>query len=301
MKIVNIKGGLGNQMFQYAFALALKNKFPDEKIFIDTQHYKFPFLKTFRGNNFHHNGYEINTIFPNCQIPTASWLDIAKHSYYIPNYVISRALRKVLPHRKKEFVQSSSLAYLYDASVFESADYSYYDGYWLSPNYFDFCKDDILNAFEFQSFDTIYNIELANSIRSNNSIAIHIRRGDYLNNPIYKGICTFDYLKSAVNKAKNIIKNPIYFIFSNDIVWCSENLKIIFGKSPVLYVTNNKGTSSYKDMQLMSLARCNIIANSSFSWWGAYLNKRSDHLVFCPHKWVNAPCEDACCKDWIKI
>ena len=104
MKIVNIIGGLGNQMFQYAFAVALKAKYPNEEVFIDTQHYKNAFIKVYHGNNFYHNGYEIDKVFPNATLEPARPKDLMKVSFYIPNQVLARAVRRIFPKRKTEFV-----------------------------------------------------------------------------------------------------------------------------------------------------------------------------------------------------
>ncbi len=302
MKIVNIKGGLGNQMFQYAFAVALNCKFPDETILIDTQLYKYPFLKTFRGNNFYHNGFEIEKIFPNAKLPIAKWHQLVRFSYYIPNYIISRAIRKIIPKRKSEFIQQSSDSYIYDPHVFSDISIKYFEGYWLSPLFFNFCKERVLDIFKFRPFDTDANIVLAKMLKNKNSVTIHIRRGDYLNNPLFQGICSLNYYRNSINQVKKNIETPHFFIFSNDQVWCKNNLSDVIGKDEVTFVNNNNGVNSYRDMQLMSLARCNIIANSSFSWWGAYLNQRADHIVYAPGKWINGmACDDAYDEGWIKI
>lgn len=301
MRIVNIRGGLGNQMFQYAFAIALKSKYPDENILIDTQLYSFPLVKSFQGNNFFHNGYEVEKIFPNAKLPIASWREVAKVSYYIPNYILNRAAKKLLPLRKSEYIQSPTDSYVYNVDALEASDKSYYEGYWLSPKYFDGCKNDIYKVFQFPPFNTKENLRLEKELALDNSVTIHIRRGDFLNHPIYKDICTLDYYRKAIKESKRYIIDPVFYIFSNDQTWCKENLKEVFGNSIVEFVDNNKGDESYRDMQLMSLSRCNILANSTFSWWGAYLNQRGDHIVFVPNKWVNTPCEDACCKEWIKV
>lgn len=300
MKIVNIFGGLGNQMFQYAFAVVLQQKYPSEEVMVDTQLYKFPIVKTYKGNNFYHNGFEIQKVFPNANIPIATFKDVARFSYYIPNYIINRALRKILPLRASEFVQSSHEPYIYNADILDSG-FSYFEGYWFSPQYFDSYKDQIREAFKFEPFESFENIEIAKKISSQNSVSIHIRRGDYLNDPLYKDICSLDYYQRAIIEVKKKIASPSFYIFSNDLDWCRTNLKDSFGDNSVVFVSHNKGAKSYLDMQLMSLARCNVLANSSFSWWGAYLNNRRDHFVIAPKIWVNIPSDDVYCQDWIRV
>lgn len=302
MKIVNIIGGLGNQMFQYAFAVVLKKLFPDEEIFIDTQNYRNAFTKSFRGNNFYHNGFEIDKIFPNANLPIAKPTNIAKVSYYIPNYIVSKVIRKILPRRKKEFIQRYYNAYIYLPEALGDRSFSYFDGYWMSPKYFEDYRKEIIKAYEFAPFDKDENKHYAELMTSDNSVSIHIRRGDYVNAPNFKGICTLDYYRKAINEVRKHIEKPAFFVFSNDQEWCLKNLKDVFEDSDVHFITNNKGKDSYRDMQLMSLARCNILANSSFSWWGAYLNKRKDNLVFVPVHWTNNISDkDAYEENWIKI
>lgn len=299
MRIVNIKGGLGNQMFQYAFAVALKHAYPNEKIGLDTQLYHNSFIKEFRGNNFYHNGFELKRIFLNLDIPIASWREIAKVSYYIPNYILSQAARKILPKRKTEYLQSGKDAYIYDKDVLRAFKLKYFDGYWNSPLFFDAYKDEIIKSFTFQPFDTKENLGFEDKILRDNSVTLHVRRGDYLNIPIYQGICTLDYYKEAINTVLKFINSPVFFIFSNDPDWCVTNLKELFHGLELHIVSNNIGDYSFRDMQLMSLARCNIIANSSFSWWGAYLNSRKDHITIAPNKWVNLPCDKIYPQEWL--
>jgi hypothetical protein len=301
MKIVNIIGGLGNQMFQYAFAVALKCKDPEEKVYVDTQHYKNAFIKEYHGNDFYHNGYEVDEVFPNASIKPASAWDLMKVSYYIPNQVLARAVRRLLPKRKTEFVADQQ-PYVFIPGALNEVGDCYFDGYWMSPLYFDDYRNEIIKEFEFRPFDTKENLELQPLLLKDNSITIHIRRGDYVGSKTLGGICTLNYYRNAINEAKKVIDNPVFFVFSNDQKWCIENLKDEFGQCEVHFVSNNKGSESFRDMQLMSIARCNILANSSFSWWGAYLNQRNDHITFCPNKWHNTmEYKDHYVKDWIKI
>lgn len=301
MKIVNIIGGLGNQMFQYAFAVAWKARNPEEKIYVDTQHYKNAFIKTYKGNNFYHNGYEIDRVFPFASIKSAKICDLLKISYYIPNYFLARAVRRYFPKRNSEYV-AYNYPYKFLPDVFHVKGDCYFDGYWMSPLYFDDYRNEILKEFTFRPFDTQENKKLEMLLLSNHSVTIHIRRGDYVGSSNLGGICSLDYYRKAICKARKVISKPVFFVFSNDQTWCLENLKNEFSDAEVHFIAHNRGEESYRDMQLMSIARCNILANSSFSWWGAYLNQRRDHVTFCPSKWHNSmECEDHYVKGWIKI
>ena len=301
MKIVNIIGGLGNQMFQYAFAIALQEKWKEE-VKIDTHHYNYLFSKYFHGNNFYHNGFEIDKIFPCAKLKRALVWDILKVSFYVPNFALSRIVRKILPKRRYEFLQKAKDSYIYDDKVFSDNKYRYYEGYWMSAHFFSPYRDIIKETYKFDSFTSCQNKEYELLLLKDNSVTIHVRRGDYLNCLNMTNICSLDYYRKAISKVKEQIPNPVFFIFSNDIEWCKENLKQDLEKDIVYFVTNNKGSESYRDMQLMSLARCNILANSSFSWWGAFLNDRNDQIVFAPNKWItNMNAEEMYLDEWIKL
>lgn len=301
MKIVNIIGGLGNQMFQYAFAVAWRCRASREFVYVDTQHYKNAFIKTYHGNNFYHNGYEIDKVFPNASIEPAKAWDLMKVSFYIPNQILARAVRRFCPKRKTEFVADQQ-PYVFLPEALDVKGDCYFDGYWMSPLYFDAYRDEIINEFEFRPFDTKENLDILPLLQKNNSITIHIRRGDYVGSNTLGGICTLSYYRNAIREARKVIDNPVFFVFSNDSQWCIDNLKDEFGNCEVHFVSHNKGKESYRDMQLMSIARCNILANSSFSWWGAYLNQRKDHITYCPDKWHNTMVyNDHYVDGWIKI
>ena len=300
MKIIKYTGGLGNQMFQYAFAVALNEKQKDV-VKIDNHHYHHIFSKTFHGNNFYHNGYEIDKIFPNAKLPVATPLDIMKVSYYMPNFKISRVIRKLLPVRKTEFIQPANQAYCFYRDALESSA-RYFEGYWMAYKYFDSCKEKIQETYSFTQFTTDENKDLATVLSGDNSVTIHVRRGDYVKLGAFANICTLDYYKNAIAIVRSQIDRPEFFVFSNDQKWCIENLKDALGDAPVHFVDNNRGDESYRDMQLMSMARCNIMANSSFSWWGAFLNTREDQIVVSPSRWMNdRDCSNLYSDNWIKV
>jgi hypothetical protein len=118
-----------------------------------------------------------------------------------------------------------------------------------------------------------------------NAISLHVRRGDYANNPKTKathGLCSLDYYQASVRQMAQKVARPHFFIFSDDMEWVQGNLKIDF---PCVFVEHNRGAESYNDMRLMSLCKHHIIANSSFSWWGAWLNPNMEKIVIAPRKW----------------
>ena len=298
MKIVNITGGLGNQMFQYAFALSLKESFPDEEVYIDISHYNTLFFNHFKGINLH-NGYEIDRVFPKADLPIAGFKQIIRVSYYIPNYVLSRIGRKLLPKRRYELIPAYSKNYSYVPEVYKPGN-CYYEGFWQCAKYFKGIKPLLRETFSHPEPND-YNMELISRIRQGNSVGIHIRRGDYLNEPEFRGICGVDYYKKGIEMIISDGKAHDFYIFSNDMDWCKNNIEPLVGNNHLYYVTDNKGKSSCWDMFLMTYCKDLIIANSSFSWWGAFLNKRSG-MVIAPDPWLKRDCAvDIYEDEWIRM
>lgn len=241
MKIIKFQGGLGNQMFQYA--LYEKLKLLDKKVYGDLSFYK---------KRKQHNGYELENIFK---------IDIYKKYNFIKEKVFqNKKIMKILRKFYKSKVINQNDVF-YDENILEK--YLIFDRDWQSEKFFECIENKIRRNFTFPEIIELENIEIKNKIDSTNSVAIHIRRGDYIENTVLSRLAPIKYYEDVVDYIKNKIKNPTFFIFSDDIKWCKENLKI--GKQ-VYYIDWNKGKNSYRDMQLMSLCKHNIIPNSSFSW-----------------------------------
>lgn len=299
MKIVNIIGGLGNQMFQYAFALALKREHHEEDVYLDTQHYRTLFFRRYKGANLH-NGYEIEDVFPRANLPIARFGQIVKVSYWIPNYVLSRVARKVLPNRRTEYVSTYSQNYSFDKKALEYEGDCYYEGYWQSVHYSSIVRKELIDVFR-HPVPNEYNSEMIRRIESSNSVGIHVRRGDYLKVPDFRGICDINYYKKAISDILSDGKHHVFFIFSNDVVWCEENIKPLLLGHDLEIVNGNTGKNSCWDMFLMTHCKDLIIANSSFSWWGAFLNENVNR-VYAPDPWLNRDCEiDVYADSWIKV
>lgn len=252
---VIISGGLGNQMFQYAFALALRSKGYDVKIDISL----YNRVKM-------HNGYELRRIFG----INENVLD-KKGLYLI-------FLRFLLKYKPSLLVAVDPVRY--DAS-FLSITKRYFSGVWLSDNYFKDIAPDIRKIFQFRGIDPV-NEQLAAEMRHSASVSVHIRRGDYKAWGIT--LLGSDYYKQAITIINEKVAKPKYYFFSDDHAVAKE----IAEQMGVNYtiISHNKGENSYLDMYLMSNCKNNIIANSSFSWWGAWLNACDGRIVISPKEWV---------------
>jgi hypothetical protein len=142
---------------------------------------------------------------------------------------------------------------------------------------------------------------LLKRVSSNNSVSVHIRRGDYVSNPHaskFHGTKGLDYYEKAVERIAETVKNPELFVISDDIEWCKENLRLPYK------TTHIDGNAGFEDMHIMSHCAHNIIANSSFSWWAAWLNTNPDKVVIAPKKWFNDESintEDVVPKTWIRL
>lgn len=290
MKIVKIIGGLGNQMFQYAFAVSLKQHFPNEEILFDC---------TYMKNYNLHNGLELNTVF-DIDMKQCSIRQLIKITRPVRYHKLSRLLRLLIKNRNTEYIENTSNKY--SPRVFDN-NFCYYEGYWQNPKYFEDYNSVLLNDFQFKmSSLNEKSKKVLDIITSCNSVSIHVRRGDYLKNKVYKGCADLEYYKKAVCYILSNVEQPFFFVFSDDIEWCKKNMDYIIGTPNIFYVDWNKGKDSYQDMLLISKCQHNIIANSSFSWWAAYLNPNRGSIVCCPNKWNNLYLPNTIqCENWIQI
>lgn len=283
MKIVRILGGLGNQMFQYAFYKALEKRHP--KVSAD--------LTLFEDYNLH-NGFELNDVFG---------IDVKEATRFTTN-LYDTANRKWLFRKLRRFLNLKNTykeevnEFLFDPAFLSDTEPRLYYGYWQNEQYFS--DINIRNDFKFKRPLSEKNQQVLNLIKNSQSVSIHVRRGDYVNHPLLGNICDLDYYQSAISLMNSKTSDPSYFIFSNDIEWCKTNLSL----NEATYIDWNTGKDSYIDMQLMSACKHQIIANSSFSWWGAWLNQNPDKIIIAPDKWINGEKyndSEIVPKTWIKI
>lgn len=281
MKIVKFLGGLGNQMFQYAFYLSLAKRYSNIKA--DVSGFDDYLL---------HNGLELENIF-NIKLDKANPLIV---KIFNPKYSAwkYRKLRRIL-NLKKAFYNEKKF-FIFDEEALINSKSRMYWGYWQNENYFKHITEEVRSSFIFKYPLESENLKISKLILNSESVSIHVRRGDYVGHSLLGGICDLNYYNEAISIIQKRTINPLFFIFSNDIDWCKTNLNL----KNAHYISWNENEKSYIDMQLMSICKHNIIANSSFSWWGAWLNDNQDKIVISPKKWINSSSDSPAIEEWIK-
>lgn len=260
-------------MFQYAFYKSLQTRYPS----LDIKMYD-------ACSN--HNGFELDRVFGieknECSKTQAEFLD----EYFYSDSIVGKVKNKLSKYRRMFFGYKQSFLIQNDASAYYDEVYSLstlkpyiLHGYWQNSKYFKENEVELLKDFTFIHPLKGENINYSNLISSTNSVGVHVRRGDYLK--VGFPVLSTEYYKEAIKIINKSIQNPRYYIFTNDKEYVHEN----FGFLPeYTIVEGNSGDNSYIDMQLMSICKHNIIANSTFSFWAAYLNKNTKKIVISPNK-----------------
>jgi hypothetical protein len=265
MKIVKIYGGLGNQMFQYAFSRALAVACGEE-----------PFLDpSSAGLDDVHNGYELERVF-GIEARLAPEPEVRRLADR-PNSFFRRI-------RRKYFTKGSQVIdkkFGYQPELLSLAGDFYYEGYWQSEKYFVAIEDEIRRAFAFAARLDERNESLLGSLRRPVA-SVHVRRGDYLKYPNLD-ICTPGYYRRAIAAAREDGSAASFLVLSDDIGYCREALGL--DDSEAAFVDWNRGDRSWQDMAIMARCDAHIIANSSFSWWGAWLDPKPGARVIAPAVW----------------
>ncbi|WCD82151.1 alpha-1,2-fucosyltransferase [Pseudomonas sp. TUM22785] len=280
-------------MFQYAAALSVAKKNQTD-LYVDISSFSRYEL---------HNGFELNNVF-DISCPVADDGSVSSVIGWQSVPLFFRLLRKPLLEgiRYKNFIVEPHIHYWSD--IERVSDNSYLLGYWQSERYFDSIVSDVRKAFRFRNQLSAPALELSTQIGSVNSVSLHIRRGDYITNSKANALmaeCSIEYYNRAIDHVRNKLLEPHFFVFSDDLNWAEDNLKLDF---PTTYVDINRGEDSYNDMRLMSMCHSNIIANSSFSWWGAWLNTNADKIVISPSRWfkkINMRCNDLIPLNWERM
>lgn len=291
MIIVRLFGGLGNQLFQYAAGRRIAHT-NNTALKLDISWFEKESNRKYKLNKFNIIG------------DVASNQEIAKLKKLGNNLVdiTSRSVEWLKPYYKRTLIKERF--YHFDSHILDVGSNAYLDGYWQSERYFNDIPDIIRREFTLKTGIDNVNKPNYRLITSMNSVSIHVRRGDYVSDKKvneFHGICSIEYYHKAIEQITKVISEPSFFVFSDDPTWVKDNLNIPY---PTTVITNNGIDNDYEDLRLMSLCKHHIIANSSFSWWGAWLSTDREKIVIAPSKWFNNTDMDTCDlipNSWVRI
>ena len=285
----HLSGGLGNQMFQFAMAYAMAKRAKAE-LRLNT----YLLSEKYRRRLESPREYELS-VFPRLanMRAYAPTFDVEEFMHF--RNPLARACLRLhrFANRFFRFCVHEGAGLNLD-EIFHPAHNRPYHiyGYWQSEDYFRDCADDIRNLFEFPPLAEAENQRVADAICAcgDRSVGIHVRRGDYVSSPGAAGLlgncCPISYYESAVRHIQKILGDGdvSFFVFSDDIPWVRENMSF---PGRCAFIDWNGGGKSFRDMQLMSLCRHHVIANSTFSWWGAWLGEKRDSVTIAPPRWYS--------------
>lgn len=274
--IVKLNGGLGNQLFQYALGrhLAEINR---TGLKLDISWYKKGIRR-----------YELEYFNIKEQVATPSDISsVVGTDKNFADFLNRKIIEPVMPYYRRRIVKEKQLGF--DSNIFKVKHNVYLDGFWQSEKYFKPSEMILREILQFKYPLDERNLMIAKQILQVNAVSLHVRRGDYVQNAEFNrllGTCNNEYYQNAIAVIESLVPNPHYFVFSDEMEWVIKNL----GLPPATtYVHHNTHTDSYRDMQLMSLCQHHIVANSSFSWWGAWLGHNNEKNVVGPKQWVASP------------
>lgn len=296
--IVKTYGGLGNQLFQYAFARAVSSRLKTGFLLdIDvTPIYKDLRIHKFSLEHFH------TMVKPakSKDMLGFVWLRRKKKLFNFI-YGILCLKRRLLPFYYPEKI------FGFDPDVYLQEKNTYFDGFWQTEKYFKDIEEEIRKEIIIVDPLSKYSREVSDSIKSTDSVSLHVRRTDYVTHAesnAFHGVCSPEYYKNAIAYIAERVSSPHFFIFSDDYDWVVENFKFL--QYPYTCIKNG-ADKNYEDLTLMSQCRHHIIANSSFSWWGAWLNPKKEKIVIAPKRWFanpkshNSNTGDLLPDSWIKL
>jgi hypothetical protein len=291
MIITRLKGGLGNQLFQSAAGLRLARA-RNTKLLVDRSLLESSAFRTARS-------YEMDAFRFSAEMACP------KDVKTLAPPVLSRIRRRItrlsgsnsgFPEKERHFH--------FDPDVLSLPDGVCLDGYWQSEFYFADSVDRVRKEFTFKKSPVGKNVEIIAEMASCNAVSLHVRRGDYVTDPganAIHGVCSVDYYYRAIDYISERVPNPVYFLFSDDPEWVRENLEL---RGPASVIDHNGLEAGCEDLRLMSQCKHHIIANSSFSWWGAWLNSNPNKIVVAPEGWfADGPRDtsDLIRASWVKL
>lgn len=294
MIYLNIQGGLGNQMFQYAAANALaRQKKTNIGICLDKIN------RVAVDPDFTERPFELERVF---RLQNVKFVQSKAFEYIVnPDKTFLQKIKMKL--RSASFFYEKNLRY--DPAIQNVTSETYLEGYFQSSKYFSNYEKEVLQNFQFRLEPSQKTIEVLDQIRDMNSVAVHVRRGDYIEktgNLNTHGVCPAEYYHAATREFEEN-DDTCFVVVSDDPQWVKSNLNL---GPKTIYVDWNSGDNSWQDMLIISRCKHAIIANSSFSWWGAMLNSNPDKKVVAPARWfadntLQEQTADLIPTSWIKI
>jgi len=281
MIVVGLMGGLGNQMFQYASAKAVaRNLNTNLRLDITL------LLNRKMDSNFTYRNYELSPFDVKEKVVTR-----LHQKLFVPDLFSATEKEKRRNEKCRKWLNyhlyQEQDEFTFEKRILSVKNNTYLFGYFQTEKYFENIRKDLLTNFQLREELDNRNLNLLQQINATESVSLHVRRGDYVNaaTSIHKILTPANYYKAAVEKIKQHIVSPHFFIFSDDPDYVRAEYSFL--DDPVTFISNNVGTQSYRDIELMRHCKHHIIANSSFSWWGAWLNENAQKLVVAPGKWLN--------------
>ncbi len=274
MRIVKLKGGLGNQMFQYAYAKLIEKK-TKETVALDFTSFSSLKNDTVRVPRIKRFAISLDAATKKDIADVCLFPHQGKSQSFI--YRCGILLEKLF--NKKYFLEPTR-AYIDPDKLLK---YTYFDGYWQSYRHVDEVADAIKADFVPQAPLSEKAQELQRKMMEQNSVFIGVRRGDYMAETRHYGVLSSSYYVAAMGLIASHVDSPVFYVFSNDIDWCKTNIN--WGSHQVQFRDNETLVDDFEELMLMSSCKHAIIANSTFNWWGAYLINNPDKIVVCPEKW----------------
>ncbi len=295
MIITKISGGLGNQMFQYAFGRQI-SKLNNSELKLDLRFFDNPDeVREFQLDIFNIEYTQINS-------DDAKSLEAQGREYEVGGLNLISKIRGLVNPGSYKIIRQKSRKF--NPEYLKLNGNLILDGYWVSEKFFTNIREEIQEIYQVKTHISDANKRTLEKIQNSESVCVHIRRGDYVldeRTNKHHGTCSQDYYRKGAKFYKEKLNNPIFFIFSDDIDWCKKNIDL---GTEMVFIKNNSIENGYEDLRLMYNCKHFIIANSTFSWWGAWLSRYNEKNVIAPKHWFAKEGlydKDIVPEDWLRI
>lgn len=279
MKVIRVVGGLASQMSAVALAMAVQKNSENETVIADFSAYH-------NGWRYDHNGAQINEVFHLTEESVGPYLSRILLHNALPYKVLRRLLMETKIYSR---ITAAENGFDFDGRVFHPSKFRLTElcQCWTSWRYFQDIEGKIREVYKFPSITNGEGSHYRNMILNENAVGIHIRRGDYVGHSTLGNLIPLEYYAHAAEVVKTKVSDPYFFIFSDDPIYAEQKVLPLINDCNVEVVAGHSGEKSWIDMALMSKCRHQIIANSGFGWWAAYLAQHQNQVVIAPKKWVS--------------